>query len=152
MICRRPRFLNQHHFQTGNNDGTVDRVPHFQRKTGCEVRKEEAAARIYATTDKARGALKTEADAEGYEEFVVPDDVGGRYSVLTAVGLLPIAVAGADIDKLMAGAAAMRAECVNNDFEENESLKYAAARNILLRKGKGVEILANYEPRLHYVA
>lgn len=124
----------------------------FKEKLIAKYGKEEAAARIYATTDKARGALKTEADAEGYEEFVVPDDVGGRYSVLTAVGLLPIAVAGADIDKLMAGAAAMRAECINNDFEENESLKYAAARNILLRKGKGVEILANYEPRLHYVA
>ena len=124
----------------------------FKEKLIAKYGREEAARRIYATTDKARGALKTEADAEGYEEFVVPDNVGGRYSVLTAVGLLPIAVAGADIDRLMAGAAAMREKCLNNDFEENESLKYAAARNILLRKGKSVEILADYEPRLHYIA
>ena len=83
---------------------------------------------------------------EGYETFVVPDDVGGRFSVLTAVGLLPIAVSGADIDKLMEGAASGRKRALENDFEENDSLKYAALRNILLRKGKKVEILANYEP------
>jgi len=114
--------------------------------------KEEAAKRIYATTDKAKGALKKVADEEGYETFVVPDDVGGRFSVLTAVGLLPIAVSGADIDKLMEGAASMREEAKNKDFDENEVLKYAAIRNILLRKGKGVEVLANYEPSLHYVS
>ncbi len=114
--------------------------------------KEEAAKRIYATTDKAKGALKKVADEEGYETFVVPDDVGGRFSVLTAVGLLPIAVSGADIDKLMEGAASMREEAKNKDFDENEALKYAAIRNILLRKGKGVEVLANYEPSLHYVS
>lgn len=113
--------------------------------------KEGAAARIYATTDKARGALKKVADEEGYEEFVVPDDVGGRFSVLTAVGLLPIAVSGADIDKLMEGAASAREMALNQDFEENDAVKYAAVRNILLRKGKNVEILANYEPSLHYV-
>ena len=114
--------------------------------------KEGAAKRIYATTDKARGALKSLADEEGYEEFVVPDDVGGRFSVLTAVGLLPIAVSGADIDKLMEGAASGREMAVNNEFENNDALKYAAIRNILHRKGKSVEILANYEPSLHYVS
>ena len=114
--------------------------------------KEEAAKRIYATTDKAKGALKNLSTEEGYETFVVPDDVGGRFSVLTAVGLLPIAVSGADITKLMEGAASMREICLNKYFDENESLKYAAVRNILLRKGKSVEILGNYEPAFHYVA
>ena len=114
--------------------------------------KEEAAKRIYATTDRRKGALKTQATEEGYESFVVPDDVGGRYSVLTAVGLLPIAATGVDIDALMAGAAAARETALNAPFEENDSLKYAAIRNILLRKGKSVEITADYEPSLHYVA
>lgn len=113
--------------------------------------KEEAAKRIYATTDKAKGALKNLSDAEGYETFVVPDDVGGRFSVLTAVGLLPIAVSGADIDQLMAGAASMREKCLTKPYAENDALQYAAVRNILSRKGKTVEILANYEPSLHYV-
>lgn len=112
----------------------------------------EASKRIYATTDKARGALKKLADEEGYEEFVVPDDVGGRYSVLTAVGLLPIAVAGCDIDKLMEGAASMRKLCLENGYEENDALLYAALRNILHRKGKMIEITANYEPSLHYIS
>ena len=114
--------------------------------------KAEAAKRIYATTDKARGALKKVADEEGYETFVVPDDVGGRFSVLTAVGLLPIAVSGADIDKLMEGAASGRKLAAESDFEDNDALKYAAIRNILLRKGKDVEVLANYEPSLHYIS
>jgi glucose-6-phosphate isomerase len=114
--------------------------------------KEEAAKRIYATTDKARGALKGLATEEGYESFVVPDDIGGRFSVLTAVGLLPIAVSGADIDKLMEGAASGRKRALEADFEENDALQYAAARNILLRKGKTIEVLANYEPSLHYVS
>ena len=114
--------------------------------------KEEAAKRIYATTDKARGALKNLATEEGYESFVVPDDVGGRFSVLTAVGLLPIAVSGADIEKLMEGAAAGRELALNKPFEENDALQYAAVRNILHRKGKSVEVLANYEPSLHYVS
>ena len=112
--------------------------------------KEEAAKRIYATTDKAKGALKNLATEEGYESFVVPDDVGGRFSVLTAVGLLPIAVSGADIDKLMEGAASGREKALNNTFEDNDAVKYAAIRNILLRKGKSIEITANYEPSLHY--
>jgi glucose-6-phosphate isomerase len=114
--------------------------------------KEEAAKRIYATTDKSKGALKNLATEEGYESFVVPDDVGGRFSVLTAVGLLPIAVSGADINKLMEGARSMRESCLNNPFKENDALMYAAVRNVLLRKGKSIEILANYEPALHYVS
>ncbi len=114
--------------------------------------KEGAAGRIYATTDKAKGALKNLATEEGYETFVVPDDVGGRFSVLTAVGLLPIAASGADIKKLMEGAAAARKDAVEKDFAENDAMKYAAVRNILLRKGKVVEVLANYEPGLHYVS
>ena len=114
--------------------------------------KEEAAKRIYATTDKARGALKNLANEEGYESFVVPDDVGGRFSVLTAVGLLPIAAAGLDIDKLMEGAASGRKKALEDPYESNDALLYAAIRNILLRKGKNVEIVANYEPSLHYVS
>lgn len=113
--------------------------------------REEAAHRIYATTDQKKGALKSLADAEGYETFVVPDDVGGRFSVLTAVGLLPIAVSGADISRLMEGAQAARQEALEAPFTENAAMQYAAIRNILLRKGKMVEVLANYEPCLHYV-
>ena len=114
--------------------------------------KEEAGRRIYATTDTPKGALKNLANEEGYESFVVPDDVGGRFSVLTAVGLLPIAVSGADIDKLMEGAASGRKKALEAPYEENGALLYAAIRNILHRKGKQVEIVANYEPSLHYVS
>ena len=114
--------------------------------------KEEANKRIYATTDKAKGALKSLADEEGYESFVVPDDVGGRFSVLTAVGLLPIAVSGADIDKLMEGAAFGRKKALETPYEENQAMLYAALRNILHRKGKMVEVVANYEPSMHYVS
>ena len=120
----------------------------MEKKYGKAV----AAKRIYATTDKARGSLKNLATEEGYESFVVPDDVGGRFSVLTAVGLLPIAVSGADIDKLMEGAQAGRKAALENAFEDNDAVKYAALRNILLRKGKQIEILANYEPSVHYVS
>jgi len=114
--------------------------------------REEAAKRIYATTDKQKGALKTLADAEGYETFVVPDDVGGRFSVLTAVGLLPIAASGADIDKLMEGAAIAREYCISHDWNDNDAMKYAAVRNAIYNKGLGMEILANFEPSLHYVS
>ncbi len=124
----------------------------FKEKLEKKYGKEGAAKRIYATTDKAKGALKNLATEEGYEAFVVPDDVGGRFSVLTAVGLLPIAVSGADITKLMEGAAAGRKLALEQDFKENDALQYAAVRNILLRKGKSVEVLANYEPSLHYVS
>ena len=124
----------------------------FKKKLEAKYGKEEAAKRIYATTDKAKGALKTLATEEGYETFVVPDDVGGRFSVLTAVGLLPIAVSGADIDKLMQGAANAREYCINDEFDNNDAMKYAAVRNVLHEKGLGMEILANYEPSLHYVS
>lgn len=123
----------------------------FKKMLEDKYGQEEAAKRIYATTDKARGVLKDLATKEGYESFVVPDDVGGRFSVLTAVGLLPIAVSGADIKALMDGAASGRELALNEKFEDNEAMKYAAIRNILLRKGKSVEVLANYEPALHYI-
>lgn len=122
----------------------------FKKMLEEKYGKDGAAKRIYATTDKAKGALKKLADAEGYEEFVVPDDVGGRFSVLTAVGLLSIAVSGVDIDELMAGAASARKRCIENDFDNNDAMQYAALRNIMLRKGKSVEILCDYEPSLHY--
>ena len=124
----------------------------MKKKLEAKYGKAEAAKRIYATTDKAKGALKNLATEEGYETFVVPDDVGGRFSVLTAVGLLPIAVSGADIDKLMQGAANAREYCIANDFDSNDAMKYAAVRNVLHEKGLGMEILANYEPALHYVS
>lgn len=108
--------------------------------------KEGARERIYCTTDREKGTLKELADKEGYETFVVPDDVGGRFSVLTAVGLLPIAVAGADIDQLMAGAKAAQDELVSTDLEQNDAYKYAAVRNVLYRKGYATELLVSYEP------
>ncbi|MDE7100637.1 MAG: glucose-6-phosphate isomerase, partial [Anaeroplasmataceae bacterium] len=114
--------------------------------------KAEAKNRIYATTDKARGALKTLADAEGYETFVVPDDVGGRFSVLTPVGLLPIAASGVDIDEMLDGAKDAYHYYKEKDIEKNEALQYALVRNLLYRKGKKLEMLINYEPRLHYFA
>ncbi len=124
----------------------------LKKKLEEKYGKAEAAKRIYATTDKAKGALKNLADEEGYETFVVPDDVGGRFSVLTGVGLLPIAASGADIEKLMEGAASMREKCLNSPYEENDAVRYAAIRNILYHKGKTVEVLANYEPSIHYVS
>lgn len=111
---------------------------------------EEVKERIFATTDKEKGALKTLADQNGFETFVVPDNVGGRFSVLTAVGLLPLAVAGVDIDKLMQGANDYRREVLNKEFEENDLLKYVALRNYLYRNGKDIEILATYEPKLSF--
>ena len=123
----------------------------FKEMLEAKYGKEEAAKRIYATTDKAKGALKSLATEEGYETFVVPDDVGGRFSVLTAVGLLPIAASGADITKLMEGAQSMRKLCLETPIEKNDAILYAAVRNLLYRKGKSVEVLANYEPIFHYV-
>jgi len=119
---------------------------YLEKKYGSE----EAKKRIYATTDKAKGALKTLSDAEGYETFVVPDDIGGRFSVLTAVGLLPIAAAGIDIDEMMKGAADAREEYSNPSLKDNACYQYAAARNVLYNKGKAIEIIVNYEPSLHY--
>ena len=114
--------------------------------------KAEAAKRIYATTDKARGALKSLAGAEGYDTYVVPDDVGGRYSVLTAVGLLPIAVAGIDLDQLMKGAEDMMETCRKAELAANPAWQYAAARSDLYQQGKKIEILAAYEPRVRFFA
>ncbi|PAD22952.1 glucose-6-phosphate isomerase [Terribacillus saccharophilus] len=111
---------------------------------------DEARKRIYATTDKARGALKTLASKEGYESFVIPDDVGGRFSVLTAVGLLPIAAAGVDIDSIMSGAQKAQEELSVSDLKENPAYQYAAIRNVLYNKGKNIELLVNYEPSLQY--
>ena len=113
--------------------------------------KEGGAKRIYATTDKARGALKKVADEEGYETFIIPDDVGGRFSVLTPVGLLPIACAGLDIDAMMQGAADACEEFKSSDLKTNDSYQYAVVRNVLHRKGKDIELLVNYEHQLHYV-
>lgn len=121
---------------------------HMEKKYG----KSGAQSRIFATTDQAKGALKKLADEEGYETFVIPDDVGGRYSVLTAVGLLPIAAAGLNIDRMMAGAAAAAQKYNNPDLASNESYQYAAVRNALYRKGKTIELLANFEPSLHFVS
>ena len=111
---------------------------------------DEARKRIYVTTDKAKGALKTLADEEGYESFVIPDNVGGRYSVLTAVGLLPIAASGIDIDKLMEGARYAQGKYLDSNIKYNECYQYAVVRNILYKEDKNIEILANYEPKLHY--
>lgn len=113
--------------------------------------KEEAKNRIFATTDKVKGALKELANAEGYESFIVPDDIGGRFSVISAVGLLPLAVAGIDIDEFMAGFAAGREKYTVNSFE-NDAIKYAAIRNMLHEDGKDIEIMVNYEPKLAFVA
>ncbi|MCC7507416.1 MAG: glucose-6-phosphate isomerase [Saprospiraceae bacterium] len=124
----------------------------FKQKLEEKYGKAGARERIYATTDPARGALKNLSNQEAYETFNVPDDVGGRFSVLTAVGLLPIAAAGIDIDALMRGAADARAAYKSAAFDQNDVLRYAAVRNILLRKGKTIELLVNYEPRCHYIA
>ncbi|OON99297.1 MAG: glucose-6-phosphate isomerase [Epulopiscium sp. Nele67-Bin004] len=120
----------------------------FKKYLEDKYGKEGAKNRIYATTDKARGALRTLADNEGYQTFVIPDDVGGRFSVLTPVGLLAIATAGIDLDQLMAGAASGREDYANTDIHENPAYQYAAVRNALLAKGKNTEIIANYEPSL----
>ena len=124
----------------------------FRKYLEEQYGEEEAAKRIYCTTDKARGTLKALADEKGYECFVVPDDVGGRFSVLTAVGLLPIAAAGADIDKLMQGAANAAEKYSNGDMYSNDCYTYAAIRNAFYRKGKSVELLVSYEPRFALMA
>jgi len=118
----------------------------FRERLEQRYGKKEAAGRIFVTTDKARGALKTLADEQGYETFVVPDDIGGRYSVLTAVGLLPIAVAGVDIDELMRGAADAREEYLHPDLDKNACYRYAAIRNLLYRSGKKIEMIVSFEP------
>ncbi|MGP7816279.1 glucose-6-phosphate isomerase [Niallia sp. 01092] len=122
----------------------------FRKLLEQKYGKEEAKGRIYATTDKARGALKTLATEEGFESFIIPDDVGGRYSVLTPVGLLPIAVSGADVEAMMKGAAAAREDFSNSELKDNIAYQYAAVRNVLYNKGKTIEMLINYEPGLQY--
>ena len=124
----------------------------FRRLLEERYGKEGAAARIYATTDRHKGALKSLADANGYETFVVPDDIGGRYSVLTAVGLLPIAVAGIDIGELMAGAQSMMEVCRADDIAVNPAWQYAAARYELYQDGKRIELLASFEPSFRFMA
>ena len=114
--------------------------------------KEEAKSRIYATTDRQKGALKDLATKEGYETFVVPDDIGGRFSVISAVGLLPLAASGVDIDEFMAGFETGRKKYTNRDFNNNDAIKYAAIRNMLYEDGKDIEVLVNYEPKLQYIA
>lgn len=123
----------------------------FKKLLEHKYGKEGARERIYATTDKSKGALKKLADTEGYETFVIPDDVGGRFSVLTAVGLLPIAVSGIDIDSMMSGAAEAMKDFETTDMKSNAAYRYAAARNVMYRKGKTVEMIVNFEPRLHYI-
>ncbi|MEQ6389801.1 glucose-6-phosphate isomerase [Bacillaceae bacterium S4-13-58] len=124
----------------------------FRKYLEDKYGREEAKKRIYATTDKAKGALRTLADEEGYETFIIPDDVGGRYSVLTAVGLLPIAASGISIDEMMEGAQLAVKELESSELEENPAYQYAAVRNILYNKGKTIEMLVNYEPALQYFA
>lgn len=124
----------------------------FRAELEKKYGKEEARKRIYATTDREKGALKKLSNEEGYETFIIPDDVGGRYSVLTPVGLLPIATAGINIEEMMQGAAEAAKEYSNPNVAENASYQYAAVRNALYRKGKATEILVNYEPSLHYVS
>ena len=123
----------------------------FKKLAEEKYGREQAKEYIYATTDQAKGALKQLADAEGYESFVIPDDVGGRFSVLTAVGLLPIAVSGVNIDALMQGAAEACRE-LSVDTMENIAWQYAAARNLLYRQGKRIEVLACYEPAFRYMS
>ncbi len=113
---------------------------------------QEAAKRIFCTTDRKKGALKSLADKMGYETFVVPDDVGGRYSVLTPVGLLPMAVAGIDTDRVLEGAAQARSQLMNSSLEENPCYRYAAIRNLLYRRGKAIELLVSYEPAFAMMA
>ena len=123
----------------------------FKKKCEGKYGKEEAAKRIYVTADKSKGALRELATEEGYETFAIPDNVGGRFSVLTAAGLLPIGVSGVNIDLLLEGAKYARNHTLVSKFEENDGLMYAAIRNLLLKKGKTIEIMVNYEPGLHYL-
>lgn len=158
-----PNYLNELIEYIGNKDFSVNVISKsgtttepavafrifreiLENKYGID----EARSRIYATTDKEKGALKTLADNEGYETFVVPDNIGGRYSVLTAVGLLPIAVAGIDIDKLMQGARIGQERYNDSNLKYNECYQYAVVRNILYKEDKKIEILVNYEPKMHY--
>ncbi len=137
--------------QVRHHDRARHRLPHLQGRARKEIRRRGREGRIYATTDKARGALKTLADREGYESFVVPDNVGGRYSVLTAVGLLPIACCGIDIEALMRGAQAEREDTLRSGVN-SAAVQYAMSRQALYADGKNIEILAAYEPAFRFMA
>ena len=146
-LCKGKRFSINVISKSGTTTETSLAFRVLRRLLEDEMGVEEANKRIYATTDRARGTLKSLADREGWQTFVIPDDVGGRYSVLTAVGLLPMAVAGIDIDAVLRGAQKAMTELANEDFTANACYRYAAIRNILLRRGKAIEIYASYEPR-----
>ena len=146
-ICKGKRISVNVISKSGTTTETSVAFRIFRNLLETTYGKEEAAKRIYCTTDKKRGTLKELADKEGYECFVIPDDVGGRFSVLTAVGLLPIAAAGCDIDALMQGAAKAREEYMEPDLEKNACYRYAALRNAFYNKGKQIELLVSYEPR-----
>ena len=158
-----PNYLNELIEYIGNKDFSVNVISKsgtttepavafriFREMLENKYGIDEARSRIYATTDKEKGALKTLADNEGYEKFVVPDNIGGRYSVLTAVGLLPIATAGINIDKLMEGAKIAQDKYNDSNLKYNDCYKYAVVRNILYKLYKNTEILVNYEPKMHY--
>ena len=158
-----PNYMNELIEYIGNKDFSVNVISKsgtttepaiafriFREYLEGKYGADEARDRIYITTDKKRGALKELADEEEYETFVIPDNVGGRFSVLTAVGLLPIAVAGISIDKLMTGAKTAQDDYLEENIKYNQCFKYAVVRNILYKKDKNIEILANYEPKLHY--
>lgn len=159
-----PNYINDMIEYIGNKDLSINVISKsgtttepaiafrmFRELLEAKYGEEEARKRIYVTTDKAKGALKQLSNEEGYETFVIPDNIGGRYSVLTAVGLLPIAVAGIDIDKLMEGAKNAQEKYVDDSLKYNECYKYAVARNILYNKEKNTEILVSYEPKMHYM-
>ena len=158
-----PNYINELIEYIGNKDFSVNVISKsgtttepaiafriFRESLENKYGIDEARSRIYVTTDKERGALKTLADNEGYEQFVIPDNVGGRYSVLTAVGLLPIATAGIDIDKIMQGAQNAQERYNDPNLKYNECYQYAVVRNILYKLYKNIEILVNYEPKMHY--
>lgn len=158
-----PNYINELIEAIGNKDFSINVISKsgtttepaiafriFREMLETKYGIEEARSRIYVTTDEKKGALKKLADQEGYEQFIIPDNVGGRFSVLTAVGLLPIATAGIDIDKLMEGARLAQVRYNDSSLKYNECYKYAVARNILYKKNKTTEILVNYEPKMHY--
>ena len=152
MLCKGKRFSINVISKSGTTTETSLAFRVLRKLLEDEMGVEEANKRIYATTDRAKGTLKQLADAQGWPTFVVPDDVGGRYSVLSAVGLLPIAVAGIDIRALMQGAARMQEVCTAGDMEQNPAWQYAGARYQLYRAGKKIEILASYEPSFRFMS
>ncbi len=142
-------MLYQNQVQLQNLLLLSESLKHTQRR---KYGKEGAKERIYATTDKSRGALRELANREGYETFVIPDDVGGRFSIFTPVGLLPIAVAGIDVDAIVQGTIDGMAEYAETDITKNPCYQYAALRNVLLQSGKDIEVMVNYEPTLSYIS